>query len=423
MFLKKIRFINFKGFADLELSFEKADGSMRNQTLLLGENGTGKSNLLKGIALVTAGSNALSELIGNPDDWIYFGKKECTIEAVIQTRQQEERHIGLNIKRGYDLREIILHNEESLSKIDEALKHTERSYFAVGYGVSRRLNKGSGQPFSSAGQQAASPRRAQNMATLFNPDAVLQPLAEWAMDLDYRSGGSQLNVVKKALSEFLPDVNFHSIDKQNNVLLFKTKFDPKPVPLHLLSEGYQNVLSWIGDLLYRITHTFEDYKNPLATGGLLLVDEIDLHLHPKWQRVLLDFIEKKLPNFQLVATTHSPLTAQQADEGELYVLSREEKKMVLKPFVGSPRYMLVSQLLMSPMFGLDTDESLHVERMKEEYRELKQRGTNRRSNPARLKQLKAEIEQLPVQPLKNDVFLKQKESLIQKLSKKANIKM
>ena len=67
------------------------------------------------------------------------------------------------------------------------------------------------------------------------------------------------------------------------------------------------VAAWIGDLLYRITETFEDYRAPLEARGLLLVDEIGLHLHPSWQRQLLDYISRKLPNFQRVVTTHSPM--------------------------------------------------------------------------------------------------------------------
>jgi predicted ATP-binding protein involved in virulence len=105
------------------------------------------------------------------------------------------------------------------------------------------------------------------------------------------------------------------------------------------------------------------------------MDEIDLHLHPKWQRQLYDFISAKLPNFQVVATTHSPLTAQQAGEGELFALQRNSKNIVeLIPFIGSPKTLLVNQLLMSPMFGLTTDESAEVEVTKEQYAQLKARG-------------------------------------------------
>jgi predicted ATP-binding protein involved in virulence len=129
------------------------------------------------------------------------------------------------------------------------------------------------------------------------------------------------------------------------------------------------VAAWVGDLLFNITNAFNDRKDPLKTRGLLLIDEIDLHLHPKWQRLLHMFIKKKLPNFQIVATTHSPLTAQQAEEGELYALKREKKKVNLVAFVGNPSKMLIHQILMSPVFGLPTDESVEVEKAKTANRE------------------------------------------------------
>ena len=164
------------------------------------------------------------------------------------------------------------------------------------------------------------------------------------------------------------DVKFLRIDKKTKQLVFESPNGN--VVLSQLSDGYQNIAAWIGDLLYRISNTFDDYKNPLTTRGLLLIDEIDLHLHPKWQRILLDFIQRKLPKFQVICTTHSPLTAQQADENELFYLERERAKVVLKPFVGSPKKLGINQLLTSPIFGLDSDDSYEIERLKKSQREL-----------------------------------------------------
>src|SRR5690606_3786942 len=128
---------------------------------------------------------------------------------------------------------------------------------------------------------------------------------------------------------------------------------------------YQQMVAWVSDLLYHVTRTFGDYKNPLAARGLLLIDEIDLHLHPAWQRQIHAFLTEGLPNFQVIATTYSPLTAQQAGRDELYALRRDEEGQIgLVPFVGDPSWMLLHQLLMSPMFGLETDESLKVETAK-----------------------------------------------------------
>ena len=140
------------------------------------------------------------------------------------------------------------------------------------------------------------------------------------MDLHYARGESFLRLIRSALAELLPGATFRDIDKTRRTLVFDTA--DGPVSLDDLSDGYQNVAAWVGDLLYRTTGAFDDFSNPLATRGLLLLDEIDLHLHVKWQRQLRQFIESKLPKFQIVATTHSPMTAQQAGRGEVHVLAR-----------------------------------------------------------------------------------------------------
>ena len=139
MFLESIRLKNFRTFNNHELSFVNEDQTVRKTTILLGENGTGKTNLLKAIGLVTAGRSALGELIGDPDDWIQIGKKRCELEAVLVTKAREKRQLKLRIDRGDELSAIIDKNRQSLKELDEALEHTERSYFVLGYGVSRQV--------------------------------------------------------------------------------------------------------------------------------------------------------------------------------------------------------------------------------------------------------------------------------------------
>lgn len=370
MFLKKLQLKNFKCLANIELSFDQTKGSNRAWTLILGENGTGKSNLLKAIALVTCGSNGLSELLGDTDSWIKNGENSCHIKAVLTTKTGEEREVSLTINRNESFSTIISTNLESLQKIDEAINYADRNYFTVGYGAGRRLP--SSEMLNLEKYSARS--RALNVRSLFSPSATLNPLTSWIINLDYSSGEKGIAIVKETLNNFLPNTSFHSIDKEKRQVLFATV--DGIVPLEYLSDGYQNMAAWIGDLLFRVTETFSDYKNPLSARGILLIDELDLHLHPKWQRQLLDFISQKLPNFQVIATTHSALTAQQASEGELFALKRNSFNQIeLISFVGNPRYLLVNQLLMTPVFGLETDESFEIEKLKELYEELRNKSS------------------------------------------------
>jgi hypothetical protein len=137
----------------------------------------------------------------------------------------------------------------------------------------------------------------------------------------------------------------------------------------MLGGGYQQTIAWLNSLLYELSRRPAPLKNPFKARGILLISEIELHLHPAWQRLIPQLLKEFLPNFQVIATTYSPHIAQQAGPGELYALRRDEGKVEIIPFQGDPSRMLLHQLLMSPMFGLETDESLNVERAKAAVRE------------------------------------------------------
>ncbi|QJR15905.1 AAA family ATPase [Usitatibacter palustris] len=367
MFLREIRIRNLRSIPALDLSFEDAEVEHKGRrwTLLLGENGVGKSTVLKAIGLITAGSEAIGQLFGDADAWVRNGEQSAEIYARIETAEGKSRELSLTIKRGTNIRSLYAENADTLDELDRAIERARRNYFVLGYGVSRRLPAATGS-WSREGSKDA---RFANVASLFNADVPLTPLEAWAMDLDYRHADA-LDVVRAAIERLLPGVNFSHIDKAKRRLIFDTP--DGEVPLAFLSDGYQNMAAWCGDLLYRITETFEDYKDPLAARGLLLIDELDLHLHPQWQRRLVDFLTQTLPNMQIVATTHSALTVHQARENELYVLRRPQASMPpqLIPFEGDPSKLSIQQLIVSPLFGLETSDSLPVEALRQQARDL-----------------------------------------------------
>lgn len=415
MFLKTIRLKNFRGFDEHEFSFEAEiprgrKTKNRKMTLLLGENGTGKSNFLKALALVTAGRDAMSEIIGEPEGWVRNGCKSCEIEATLQTQDKQERVVQLEIRKKDSVSKVLDRAKSSLSELDDALEHTSRSYFVLAYGASRRLNLNRSRRVKSSYYQHP---RAQSVATLFDPDANLTPIESWAMDMDYQSKGGSLRVIKKVMSEFLREVDFLKIDKRKGQMVFKTPLGN--VPMSQLSDGYKNIAAWIGDLLYRVFEAFEDYKDPLKTRGLLLIDEIDLHLHPIWQRDLLSFLRRKLPNFQIVATTHSPITAQQAQENELYYFERSRKKLTINPFIGNPKALLLSQLVNSDLFGMTSDESVEMHKKKARFEKLTKQGKLSAAQKKEHKKLQEELSTKPSNVRSNMELTKDQMALLKQI--------
>jgi predicted ATPase len=393
MFLRQLKLRNIRSLADVEIDFgSPRPGNARQWTFVLGENGTGKSSVLRALALTLAGSEAVNELAGNPDEWIRLGERDASIEVHFTTSDGEPRRASLNFVRGFSTVEFVTHNRADLIQIDAAVAKSERNYFVVGYGVTRRPQAGYSS-FAPPGS-AFRTRRAQALATLFSGDASLVALEQWAMDLDYRRGGSGLNAVRTALDKLLPDVSFEHIDRERRQLMFATP--DGLLPFSALSDGYQAMAAWCGDLLWQITESFDDYRDPLKARGLLLVDEIDLHLHPVWQRRLVSFLKETLPNVQVVVTTHSPLTVHQAGENELVVLRRVSGgDVVAEPYGGAPNRLLLPQLLASPLFGLETLDSPRVEGLRHELRELSgQSGRKNRkpSDKTRIRAIENELE-------------------------------
>ena len=411
MFLNRLRLKNIRCFDEIELDFSTEGGSPRKWTVLLGENGTGKSTILRSIGLVTSGSDALTELLSRPEHWIRQGARRGLIEADLVAPTGDVSTLILEIDRTKSVAETISRSLESLDHLNVALKRSAANYFVCGYGVSRRMSVRDVRRAKTSGFKDI---RAQCIATLFDADALLNPLESWAMDLDYQREGPGLDIIRSALDGFLPGLKFEQINRTAGQVWFST--DDGVIPLQLLSDGYQNVATLMGDLLYRITETFDKDEMPLRSTGLLMIDEIDLHLHPKWQRFLISLLNDKLPNYQLIVTTHSAITAQQAVEDSLHSLKRVGKSVTLQEFEGDPASLLVGQLLMTDAFGLKSDESLRIEEMKARYMALRDGANLSDGHADEMEDLKVRLAKVPVSTRSNAHVHGEAHELIQRIT-------
>ena len=371
MFLERITLKNIKCFESLEIDFKDEDGEIRHKSVLLGINGTGKSTVLRAIALITSGGSSLGELIGNPKQWVKKGRKSGSISATLRTIDNKKKDVEIKISNTDSLTNIITRNEKSLLSVDKLLKDSKNNYFTVAYGVSRRTGENLFRRKSSNYDS----NRSENVATLFSSDAYLFPLESWLMETAYFEGESSIGLISDSLNKLLPNIEFNRIDKSERKIYFSTP--EGEIDYESLSDGYKITANWFGDLLYRIIQNYKDYNNPLDASFLLLIDEVGLHLHPSWQRKIMVTLSNLFKNAQIVSTTHSPFVAQQCDEGELYTIMQntENKKtgnLNLYNFEGNPGKLLINQIVMSDIFGLKTDESVYVENLKTKYESLKQ---------------------------------------------------
>ncbi|WP_227136346.1 AAA family ATPase [Kosakonia radicincitans] len=112
--------------------------------------------------------------------------------------------------------------------------------------------------------------------------------------------------IKHSISIFIPDINdVRLVYEQEGVKLVLYK-NNKEISAQQLSQGEKSLLSLIGDLTRRLVLLNPGLENPLEGEGIVLIDEIDLHLHPSWQQTVILNLQKTFPNLQLIVTTHSP---------------------------------------------------------------------------------------------------------------------
>ncbi len=400
MKLKRLSLQNIGCYKNLELSFIKTvnDGTLclRNRTVILGNNGSGKSTILKSIALILSGSSALGELIGDSNNWINNQTDSGSISATLIDIKGKEIQIQLLFNRNDSLSKIISQNQTSLNQLDSLVQTSSNNALLVAYGVHRKVG-GKLLKVTTSNYQHT---RSEHVATLFDSEASLYPFEAWLMDIDYREGQAGLEKVKTALHQLVPDLTFYKIDKDNRSILFK--YEDEVVTFSQLSDGIQIAINWLGDLLYRLSITYKDAPNILDTSFILLIDEIALHLHPSWQRKIIQSISSLFPNAQLIATTHSPFVAQQAGDSELFTIIRnKEDRLDLFQYQNDPRKLLLHQIVMSDIFGISTDESTIVERAKNESRKAPQKSRNlatKQPDQNTLTQLKGidRLEELPI---------------------------
>jgi predicted ATP-binding protein involved in virulence len=126
------------------------------------------------------------------------------------------------------------------------------------------------------------------------------------------------------------------------------------LPFGALSDGFRAYIGWIGDMLFHVCQGVASGLKLREMRGIVMVDEIDLHLHPEWQRSVVPTLAKALPNVQFILTTHSPLVVGSLMSQNLFVLAEENGSTIVKRLPEHVRGKSAEQILLSPYFGLES---------------------------------------------------------------------
>lgn len=356
MKLKKLSLINCGGFEQVDIQFES------DITVIAGVNGIGKSTILRAISTLL--SRAMPEFTPSRASALYFTdeniySKKNSLEAYLSIELGNQLiNCGIQRFRETDSQGdhfILLRQADTKtneSTFEEMLKtRTLTGNLEAGEKETRKeLSKLQSAPnppiavyFTPKRQLPGSPRslpEAKNFDTslaytraLHDREVELREFMHWFRTQEKLgiSDSSRLKVIqalRKVIEDLIPE--FENLRIQEKPLGFIVDKYGEPFFLHQLSDGERGLLALVFDLTRRLAIANPDCDNPIAKGhALVLIDEIELHLHPKWQRDILNRLRGIFKKCQFIVTTHSPLVLGEVEARSVRFLEYKDEKVTV----------------------------------------------------------------------------------------------
>ncbi len=377
--LKHFRVENIRVFEEFQLEPRLPESDEEGQwTLLLGDNGVGKTTILRSLVLALADrrlADALFQLLGPSAPFLRQAAEAGRVEV----------HLD-----GHTFGARLARDRRGIEKISDVLG-SEVGFPIYAYGCQR--GSALGGP-----DRDVTFRPLDDVRGLFDSTANLIHAETWLSRLHFAAlegGGADkefFEAVRETLVKSLHGVDQLKVDK-NGVWLEGPNVGR--APLAALSDGYITTAGWILDLIARWSDRYRKLGKPLdgdfrqSMSGLVLIDEIDLHLHPFWQVGVVADLRKLFPRLSFVATTHNPLTLLGARAGEVHVLRRDDDGRVVSAQHDIPPGTRTDQVLTGEWFGLPSTLDQDTLDLLDQHRQLLREGASR-DDPSRT-QLEREL--------------------------------
>ena len=374
---------NIGPFAELSLPLT---GSWN---VLLGNNGCGKSTILRAIALAMAGDDRRVE------PWASSLLRAGTSSGSVELR------VGRNTYRTGLVRDgnRVLVKSEQITPVQAA------AWLVLGFPSLRGVS--SGNPAGPAVNDSPEPV-VDDLLPLIDPaglDHRMDRLKQWMVNTTVsselnrvrgggtESAGGQRDTFFAIIGRLMPGSSFAyaGIDQRTWDVLVRT--DDGVVPIDRLSQGMSSAINWVGTVVQRLYEVYGVDENPHHRPALVLIDEIDAHLHPEWQARIVPILREVLPGLQVVASTHSPLVVGNLQPSELNHLRRHSGSGVtVERIEQSFRGWRADQILTGPAFDLDSSRDPATGELMREYRELLTHPDPSRTQGVRIREIAAHLE-------------------------------
>ncbi|MEA5580341.1 AAA family ATPase [Nodularia harveyana UHCC-0300] len=371
MKVKRLKMQSFRGIGDLTLDFNENE-----PTVFIGINGVGKSSIIDCLAILLSRftssiqhSTPSGRLFTEED--ITNGEKETHNEINISLDSEEIIWSLTKVKKGHN--KNTSSNLLAISKVAESIKknlHTSDLFnipIAVYYSTNRSVLdiplrirtqhsfeqidiyenalQGIGSEFKLFFEWFRKQEDLENELRLEDNNAA------------YRD--KQLEAVRQAISSLIP--SFSHLRIRRSPLRMTVQKQGKELIVNQLSDGEKCLLAMVGDLARRLAIANPGLHDPLQGTGVVLIDEIELHLHPKWQRGIIPDLTRTFPNCQFIVTTHSPQVISDVKPEGIYILEKTDKGVIAKrpeSSFGRDSNRILEDLMDVPERPLQIKESL-----------------------------------------------------------------
>ena len=337
MYIQKVEIKNIRSISHFEMDFPKPAG----WHVLIGDNGAGKSTIIRSIAIALIGEKDAQALSAFEDfsNWLHPNGTKATVVLSVQRDNEFDKPI-YNKKQPTAESIINIERVNGNGKVNVSGKVTPNNavwgdnsnsgWFVAAYGPFRRL-RGSVDTFTYL---TNSRPRLGACLTVFRDDVALTHLTPWLKDLvlDAPKKPKAKSIIENIVNfinnaQLLPNGAILSDDIDSEGIKLNDA-NGVPVSLYDMSDGYRSVLSMTIDIIRFLIETYGTEKvfpntkqEIIGLPGVVLIDEVDAHLHPTWQTRIGQWFTKYFPNIQFIVTTHSPLVCRACENGSIWRLA------------------------------------------------------------------------------------------------------
>lgn len=349
---------NFRPIRYLEVDLSRSTSEQGPWTVLLGENGSGKSSVLHAIVLTLMGGEQRRALGIDARNYLRHGARQGLVQVFLTGRTDP-------LELTWTLDDVEFHGPEPVPAL------------LLAYGATRLLPRA---PEVDPGE------RVVRVDNLFDPLRALADPTAWLLSLD----DDAYDEVAAGIQEMLAlDQDSYLIRERDRVVLRQGRTQSD---LSTLSDGYQAMVVMACDILRSVLQFWEQ---PTLAEGIVLIDEIGAHLHPRWRMRIVGAVRRLLPRVQFIVTTHDPLCLRGVLDGEVTVVRRNSEGDVvtlsdLPPVTG----MRIDQLLTSEHFGLGSTDDPEVAELWEAYYRLRALTRPTDDQAAELERVRGRLDRL-----------------------------